>query len=50
MASLISDLWMFLKEEKKWWLVPTLITLFIAGVLIIFGQSSVVPPFIYALF
>ena len=48
--SLLTDLWDFLKERKAWWLAPIIIMLLLVGILIIFGQSSVVSPFIYALF
>jgi hypothetical protein len=47
--SLIGELWDFLKVRKKWWLLPIIILLVLAGALIIFGQSSVLSPFIYAL-
>lgn len=48
--SLLGELWAFLKERKAWWLTPIIIMLIIVGLLIIFGQSSAVSPFIYALF
>lgn len=47
---LIKDLWSFMKERKKWWLLPIFIMLVLAGVLIVVGQSSSLSPFIYALF
>ncbi|MBS3111992.1 hypothetical protein J4459_01900 [Candidatus Woesearchaeota archaeon] len=47
---LLKDLWGFMKVRKKWWLLPILIMLFLVGVLIVFGQSSSISPFIYALF
>jgi len=47
--SLLFELWDFLKVRKKWWLLPTIILLILAGALIIFGQSSALSPFIYAL-
>ncbi|MBI4918408.1 hypothetical protein HY837_00635 [archaeon] len=47
---LLSDFWAFLNERKKWWLLPIVLMLVFVGVLIIFGQSSYVSPFIYALF
>ncbi len=46
---LLGELWDFLKVRKKWWLLPTIILLVIMGLLIIFGQSSALSPFIYAL-
>ncbi len=47
--SLIIESWNFLKVRKKWWLLPILILLILVGALIIFGQSSALSPFIYAL-
>jgi hypothetical protein len=40
----------FLKREKKWWLIPLAVILLALGVLIVFFESSVLAPFIYALF
>lgn len=47
---LLKELWLFMKERKKWWLLPIIIMLIFVAILIIFGQSSPVSPFIYALF
>ncbi len=46
---LIGETWDFLKIRKKWWLLPIIIMLVLMGILIIFGQSSSLSPFIYAL-
>ena len=48
--SLIRELWDFLKVRKLWWLTPIIIMLLLVNILIIFGQSSALSPFIYALF
>jgi len=48
--SLLGEIWDFLKVRKAWWLSPIIIMLVLVGVLIVFGQSSSVSPFIYALF
>jgi len=48
--SLLGEAWDFLKVRKAWWLTPIIITLMLVGALIIFGQSSAISPFIYALF
>ena len=50
MSQLLSDLWAFLRVRKKWWLLPIILMLLFVGILTIFGQSSAVSPFIYALF
>lgn len=48
--SLLGEIFAFLKERKAYWLIPIIVMLLIVGVLIIFAQSSVLSPFIYALF
>lgn len=48
--SLLVELWDFMRVRKKWWLLPIIIVLVLVGILIVFGQSSAVSPFIYALF
>lgn len=46
----LRDLWGFVKERKKFWLAPIIIILLLIGLLIVFGGSSAVAPFIYTLF
>ena len=46
----IVEFWQFLREEKKYWLMPIVIVFVLFGLLIVFGQSSAVAPFIYTLF
>jgi len=44
------DLWSFLKERKKYWLLPVVIVLLFFGVLIVLTSGSAIAPFIYTLF
>ena len=44
-----SDLWGFLRENKKWWLLPILIVLLLFG-LLVFLTGTGLAPFIYTLF
>ncbi len=46
----LEDLWLFMKERKKFWLAPIIIVLLFLGLLIVFGGGSAVAPFIYTLF
>jgi len=46
----IKDLWLYMKDRKKFWLAPIIIILLIMGVLIVFGGGSAIAPFIYTLF
>jgi drug/metabolite transporter superfamily protein YnfA len=40
----------FLRQEKKYWLLPIGIVLVLFVLLIVFSQSNAVAPFIYTLF
>ena len=42
--SAIGDLWGFLKERKKWWLLPMVIVLLLFGVLIVLTSGSADRP------
>jgi hypothetical protein len=44
------ELLTFFMRNKRWWLVPMVVSLFLIGALIILGQSSAIAPFIYTLF
>src|SRR5215475_1307018 len=46
----LGEFFQFLKQEKKYWLVPIVIVFVLFGLLIVFSQSSAVAPFIYTLF
>jgi hypothetical protein len=50
MLDLLQDLWDFMKERKKYWLLPLIITLVLLGALVVLSQGSVIAPFIYTLF
>lgn len=40
----------FLRQEKKFWLIPIVIILGLCGLLLVSAQGSAVAPFIYTLF
>jgi hypothetical protein len=46
---LIAELWGFLKENRKWWMLPILILLLVLGLLILLGGTGLA-PLIYTLF
>ena len=48
-TSLLSEFWSLLKHNKKWWLLPILIVLFLLGLIVILGGTAAA-PFIYPLF
>ena len=48
-AGIVKEFFLFLKHNKKFWMIPILITLLALGVLILLGGTAVA-PFIYTLF
>lgn len=50
MLELMIDLLGFLRERKKFWLLPILVVLVTLGALLVFAQGSAIAPFIYTLF
>jgi hypothetical protein len=47
---ILSELWAFMRERKKWWLLPILVVLLLVGTLLVFAQGSALAPFIYTIF
>jgi hypothetical protein len=45
-----SDFFSYMKERKKWWLIPTFIVFIVLGLLIVLSSGSALAPFIYTLF
>jgi hypothetical protein len=48
--SFLKELWAFLAERKKFWLLPIIIVSLLIGGLLIFAQGSSLAPFIYTIF
>ena len=48
--AIIKEFWSFLRERKKWWLAPIVISLLLLGGLLVFAKGSALAPFIYSLF
>jgi hypothetical protein len=49
-VGIVGELFAFFWSNKRWWLAPMLVALFLIGALIVLAQSSAVAPFIYTLF
>ncbi len=47
MIKLGREFWHFLKEQKKWWLIPMLVLLAVLAALLLFAQTSPLSPFMY---
>lgn len=48
--TIVRELWLFLRERKKWWLLPMILVLLLIGILIALTGGSAFAPFIYTLF
>ena len=50
MIEFLKEFWEFLRERKKFWLLPIILVLALFGILIVLSQGSAVAPFIYTIF
>ena len=48
--NIIIEFWEFLRVRKRFWLLPIILVLLLFSGLIVITESSVIAPFIYALF
>jgi Family of unknown function (DUF5989) len=48
-GNLVTEFWDFLKDNKKWWLAPIIISILGLGLLVLLGGTAAA-PFIYTLF
>jgi len=49
-VSTLVELWFFMRERKKFWLLPIFVMMIVLGGLLILTKISAVAPFIYTLF
>ncbi len=47
--NIASEFWQFLRQSKKWWLLPIVVVILLFGVLV-FLSGTAAAPFIYTLF
>lgn len=50
MFSFVAELWGFLRERKKFWMLPIILMVAVIGGLLVAAKGSAVAPFIYTLF
>lgn len=50
MGEFVAELWAFMKERKKFWLLPIVLVLMLFSVLMVLTQGSALAPFVYTLF
>ncbi len=47
---IVAELWAFMRERKKLWLLPLIVVLVLVGGLLVLAQGSALAPFIYTIF
>ena len=50
MVAFLAEFWAFMRERKKFWLLPIMLMLLLFGSLIVLTEGSAVAPFVYTLF
>jgi drug/metabolite transporter superfamily protein YnfA len=50
MIEFLKDIWSYLRQQKKWWLIPIILALLVLGLLMIFAETTAVGAFVYPLF
>ena len=50
MGELIVELWHFMRERKKFWLLPIIVVFLALSSLLLLTSGTAVAPFIYTLF
>ena len=50
MIAFARELFAYLGQRKKWWLLPIILVLLVFGGLLVMAQGSAVAPFIYTVF
>lgn len=48
--SFVFEFWEFMRERKKFWLLPLVLLMLVFGGLVILAKGSAIAPFIYTLF
>jgi hypothetical protein len=50
MLEIVRELWAFMRQRRKYWLLPVFVMMAIFGALIVITKGTAVAPFIYTLF
>ena len=49
-SGLVTEFWSYMKQRRKWWLLPIIVVMVAMGALLVFAQGSALAPFIYTIF
>jgi hypothetical protein len=49
LPSLAREFWLFITENKKWWMIPILLVMSLVGLLVFISTTGLL-PFVYSVF
>jgi len=47
LLKVLKEFGLFLRQEKKWWLIPLIVVLLLLGVFVLLTSGSALAPFMY---
>jgi hypothetical protein len=50
MLEIVQELWEFIRQRRKYWLLPIFVMMALFGGLVILTKGTAIAPFIYTLF
>ena len=50
MLNVLRELWLFMLQRKKFWLLPIIVVLLLLSALLLLAQGTALAPFIYTIF
>jgi len=50
MLSLLRELWLYMRERKKLWLLPIILVMLLLSGLLLLAEGTALAPFIYTIF
>ena len=48
--TVVGEFWQFLRQRKKYWLLPIVLLLLLLGLVVVLTANSALAPFIYTVF
>lgn len=50
MFGILRDLWIYIRLQRKYWLLPIVLMMVLMGGLVVLTKGSAIAPFVYTLF
>ena len=50
MFGILRDLWVYIRLQRKYWLIPIVLMMVLMGGIVVLSKGSAIAPFVYTLF